>query len=698
MRFSLLLAVGLAATCVWYRAAAQVCPQAGIETDPPRATNPNGNPNTFNWYSGDYQPSVNNGTLYKLNSSVDTTPYLDLPWQQPNNINMVRFQGKNDIGINGWELIKRDLGYTDAGYPLVTSNPFVIIYNKYLGILRVFVTIQNQLAPFQFSEVKLNFSDAGNYKAATLNRMSALGVPLDETPKGMISQPSVVARYLNDGRKWLVADFPMDYDPCICQFDSRLQIEVNLIKKATVTLQATSTGSIVTSQDATAGTANGPSFFNVANKAINAAGTSFDSVDKLTGKLKADGASSAIDDFAKVIKTNTFLQNGLASLPYIGAAVGLLDFFIGGGEDSTPQPIALQPLAIQMSTKTTGTIQDTNLYVTPYFFNPGNRSTVTRPSDIPNYNEALGVISVLHRPVVDVTSQNVISGTRGNTLRQIVQKFRLTQNISYVINPAAGMTVQDFQVTLVAEGDETTTVGSGDFSTYEGNTVHVDPTTGSSTLRQLYRNQYVDAACVKNSVFTYSSTYQSDNPATPLTSAVTNMYVKLMVNLKPNPVAGMPTTNRQNVLLVARYPVTLNTVTAFSSIPTAACGVLAQASDNDVQATCSSSKYVMAVTLLKKNDPVVVSAVGLPEKAFLMYPNPATSNMRFAITTTTPGYVRVFLSNAMGREVKQVVEDNRAMAGSFETSVSVADLPPGIYYCTMQTAAGKVVRKLVVAP
>ena len=176
------------------------------------------------------------------------------------------------------------------------------------------------------------------------------------------------------------------------------------------------------------------------------------------------------------------------------------------------------------------------------------------------------------------------------------------------------------------------------------------------------------------------------------------MYVKLMLNLKPIPVAGMSATNRQNVLLVARYPVTLKGGTAFSSIPTATCGVLPQASDSDVQATCSSSKYVTAVTLLKKNDPVVVSAVGLPEKAFLVYPNPATGSTRFTLTTTEPGYVRVFLSNAMGREVKQVVENNQAAAGSFETSVSLADLLPGIYYCTMQTANGKVVRRLVVAP
>lgn len=66
------------------------------------------------------------GTLYKLSRTADATPYLELPWQQANNINMTRFQSKNDIPTNGWELIRRDLGFNDTGAPLVTSDPFVI--------------------------------------------------------------------------------------------------------------------------------------------------------------------------------------------------------------------------------------------------------------------------------------------------------------------------------------------------------------------------------------------------------------------------------------------------------------------------------------------------------------------------------------------------------------------------------------------
>ena len=631
-------------------------------------------------------PGTYAGTNYRLNSSADATPYIELPWQQANNVNVTRFQGKNDIGTNGWELVRRDLGFTDAGLPQVTSNPFVIIYNKYLGVLRVFVTVQKPLATFQFAEVKLMFSTAGNSKAATLNRQSALGVALEDTEQGQAADFSVVSRYLNDGRKWFVADFPMEYDPCVCQFDSRLQILVNLIKQANVSLQATSTGSIVTSQDASAGTSNGPSFFKKTNGTINAAGTSYDSVDKLTSSLKADGATSAVDQFATAIKDNKFLQNGLASLPYLGAAVGLLDFFTGGGQDSTPQPLALQPLAIKMSTSTTGTIKDTSMHATPYFFNPGNRLANTRPSDVPNYNETLGILSIITRPVVDFNMVITQSGaTRSQLTTTTKQTFRLTQDIPYVLNPASGMRVQDFQVALVAQSrSQNDGAPNGDFSTFEGRNIQPD-----GTFRNMYRTNYYDAACIKNSKFLWM-TYSPNGPATP----AVQLFIKIMVNLRP--LNASPT--QQNVLFVARYPLTVSGVSAFATLPTAACGVLAQASTSAVQAVCSGSKYTAAVALRGHNQ-AFVSAPGVTNssRSLLAYPNPATSSVRFSFTTTQPGPVRLVLSDALGREVRRVVEMSNATAGTFDTTASVADLRPGIYYCTLQTPGEQVVQKLVVA-
>lgn len=607
---------------------------------------------------------------------------------------MERFQGKNDIPANGWELIRRDLGYNDAGSELATSNPFVILYNKYLGTLRVFVTVQKPQTNFQFAEVKLVFSSSGTSKAATLNRQSALGVALEDTEKGQSTEFSAISRYLNDTRKWFVADFPMDYDPCVCQFDSRLRIEVNLIKKATVNLQSATTGSITT--DASAGTSDGPSFFKKAvgatNGAINAAGTSFDNVNKLTNRLIASGGDkTALGSLGGAIKQSDFLKSGLQNLPYIGAALGLLDFFIGGGQDSTPQPIALQPLAIQMSTKTTGTIQDTSLYVTPYFFNPGNRIANTRPTDVPYYNETMGVFSLLKRPTVDVQLTTPYVGNA-----QIMKySFRLTNDLQYVINPAAHLAVQEFQAALVFESPTNATptrpyYDFGGIQAFEGPTISA---TGSPSY--LYRTDYTDALFIKNNIYAYTTPVPS-NGYRGTGFYHTNVYLKVLLNLRRTDCSTC-----QNVLYVARYPVNVNNVSSYTSIPSANSGVLPQANASAVNAICRGSKYTTAIALRQAKPaahvPALSDATAAP--SLTAYPNPTSGTVRFSLTTTQPGHVRVALSDAMGREVKQIIDEDKSVAATFDILAHVEDLAPGIYYCIMQTSSGqRVVQKLVIVP
>ncbi|GAB3306920.1 hypothetical protein GCM10027511_18710 [Hymenobacter humi] len=199
-----------------------------MRTDPANPNNPGGQPNTFNWYYGNYQPTTYNGSRYTLNSPFPGVgqDYIELPWRQPFNSNMDRFQGKIDNPADGWELIRRDLGYDDAGNPAKTTNPTVILYNRYTSMLRVFTAVGDLQNSYQLAEIKLTFGNAALNKAATLNRQNALGVALEDTEVGTNPEFVGIARYLNGRSKWFVADFPMDYDPCICQFDSRLVVDV----------------------------------------------------------------------------------------------------------------------------------------------------------------------------------------------------------------------------------------------------------------------------------------------------------------------------------------------------------------------------------------------------------------------------------------------------------------------------------------
>ena len=88
MKFFYLFVVGLlvASLLSSFAATAQIsaqtvpCPPIGIRTDPRYANNPGGQPNTFNWYYGNYQPSVYNGEMYTLNSPLPSAnPYINLP-------------------------------------------------------------------------------------------------------------------------------------------------------------------------------------------------------------------------------------------------------------------------------------------------------------------------------------------------------------------------------------------------------------------------------------------------------------------------------------------------------------------------------------------------------------------------------------------------------------------------------------------
>ena len=706
MRIPLLFTIGTLLICLPNKSRAQAfCPPIGIETDPAHAVNPGGTPNKFNWYYGDYMQATYGGRRYTLNAPVINQPYIELPWQQPANVNMERFQGLNDVATNGWELIRRDLGYDDNGNLANTTNPSIILYNKYLGVMRVFVAVGQLYASYQRAEISLNFDGAGSKKAATLNRQSALGVALEDTPGGSSSSFSSVATFLNSSSKWFVADFPMDYDPCICQYDSRLIVSVNLINSMNVSLQGSTTGSITTANGSSSGNfSDGIPLIKSVNNAITGAGTSYDNVDKLANKLISESTDkdkqTAIQSFQTAIKDTKFLQQGLQALPYIGAAVGLLDFFIGGGQDSTPQPLALQPLAIDMSTSTTGTITSNSLYVTIPFNNPGNQSSSAStviPEDKPYYNESMGILSVIQHPVVEMTSVNTSSGTLGNRVRQQTQTFRLTQDLAYVINPASGLTVQDFQVALVAEGDATTQSGSGSFSFSEGNSVQSD----GSTLA-LYRTSYYDASCIKNNKFTYTSIYQSD--AGPTTAAVAKIYVKLLLNLKPTNVVNPST--QQNVLLVARYPVTISPITSFATLPTATCGVLNQASSAMVQAVCTGSKYVTAISSIRHSGQQTAAAksggtgfVSIDKydtQLLTLYPNPASSSVHVSFTTAETGHISIILRDALGREAMRVLENEGITAGTFETTVSTASLSPGIYYCTLRTPTTQTVQKLVI--
>lgn len=78
------------------------------------------------------------------------------PWFDSNNENVFSFRRENPKNYepnNGWTLIQRDFGEPGR----FINHPYFILYNRYTGILRIFVAISETVAGYNKAVIKLRF-------------------------------------------------------------------------------------------------------------------------------------------------------------------------------------------------------------------------------------------------------------------------------------------------------------------------------------------------------------------------------------------------------------------------------------------------------------------------------------------------------------------------------------------------------------
>lgn len=729
------------------------CMPYGIQTDPPRAVNRQYpiRRNTFNWYSG----AAYGGRGYNINWTVPLNPSIFMPWEQSDNPRLTHILGQNDTPTQGWQLIKRDLGYNDAGVALgAIKNPYVIIYNRYTGVLRVFVAT-GEIAPgYNFAHIKLSFNPDAARKAGTLNRATGLGIALEDTAPGGGLNFLSITKYQNSFGKWFYADFPMEYDPCTCLFDSKFLVEINLVDVLDVQLRGLSKGTLMTTNAATGSSfespdAQGSTFsFKKVLGTLEAGQKTYSTIDGFAGGLNkiiqnqasvattstatatstaaaaaanaataANAAAklSAVSSLQAALKASSFLKAGLSAVPYIGAAVSMLDFFLGGGKEAPAaapnQPLALQPMTIEFSTETKGTITANRNYISPTFNNPGTPAPATPAAleEYPYYNEALGVFSLVRAPVLNLyTDVSVVELSTGTDFITTTNRsMRFNDLLHFTVNPASGMRVQDMQAALVMVGSTDArfpTNGNGggaSFSEYEGVMMVPGATAADSSVRRhTFRTPYVNAACLTSSVYSFGDISYSHNTG-PVDNPIQfgRLYVKLLVNLT----RIVPSATAQNVLVVLKYPVRINNVSAWPAT-TPVC-----ASPNDVPipaplaeltAFCASTVYDNA-TLLRPAGPAAgtkptTSTLRRPD-ALAAYPNPAADQVTLRYTVEQPGVVTAEIRDVLGRTVAQMVNRADHPAGTFDATISTAQLPAGVYHCTLITPTNRQTTRLVIA-
>lgn len=157
------------------------------------------------------------------------------PLIQPNPWYNYLYYGEKLSPKNGWEMLLNNLGY----YPDAVSKhdfedkkftPYIVLYNRYTSIIRVFVTYGKNPIPndaIDGVKIDLSFVLVGSTfpSSGLLRHGNAYDTPLDQTTQ--VTKMSAVAKNPGEENKWYSADFKVAYDPCTCTYPSRLSLQFN---------------------------------------------------------------------------------------------------------------------------------------------------------------------------------------------------------------------------------------------------------------------------------------------------------------------------------------------------------------------------------------------------------------------------------------------------------------------------------------
>ncbi|MFK7969012.1 MAG: T9SS type A sorting domain-containing protein [Bacteroidia bacterium] len=470
------------------------CDPNGISTDPDNPVNPDQPEKTntfFDWQAKDYD-------MYQTINGDGKATSIPAPFNQIDNINVDPIYGADFRPEDGWELLAQNLGYEDDGSIRTDlTNPYVILYNKYTGKLRVFLAVGDKDQDYQAAELLLMLADEGGKNRAVMGHADALMEPVQTFDPG--NQMAAVQMFINEDNKWLTAEYQMAYDPCVCnEGNKKVFIQANLIDSARITLNGSINGTItpievknkkVTSSGVTLKGAS--AFFKKTGSKINSVGKVYKdtkafwksiksiadssgtrpqsekdqmkaALDAITGRLEKEQptkvdprytSSSSSGNSGSAGGNGTagkIISLGLKAVPFIGDALGVLNSLIGGGSapSAGPQKVVFGPLATESKLTASGYIASSRTFKTITFDMPGS-SNLEPDGQYPYYNEALGIMNVIQRPQITHRIYNDLvlpPGVDDDNLSGVnfievdrVHQLELSEDLLYAINPALGI-------------------------------------------------------------------------------------------------------------------------------------------------------------------------------------------------------------------------------------------------------------------
>lgn len=550
--------------------------------------------------------------------NIDPNNYS--PFYQGDNVSVAHLLASPDNkNGDGWEVMKYSLGYDLNGLnPVKDGNPYFILYNKYTGLLRVFVAIANRQADYNSASFRIEFLDPTNHTSLLSLGGGLMALDMDDPTPGMNS----ISAFNNDVGKWFLGELVMTYDPCTCLFtNSKIKIDVDLIEKASITLDGTVKGNLTPDEQSTVASGDAKNV-SVNQKSSNlmlgldgkkifegvkAGVETFKSLDEWKNKQfeaiedktistptsPTATKKDALNFLQTALKNTKFLRQGLKAVPYIGAAVSVLDMFIGGGDEAEkptgPSLVTVTPMSISMNASFKGNITTTNNFKQIIFYTPGsNVPSTTDWKAYPLYNKTMGTVNLLETPKVYASHYGYHSYTKISTNQYGYDaqdqyydnvQYKLMEPLKLTINKDAGLDETDVEVmaALVFEGDNTPRKMVAPYKEVEpltplGFTRFQDNATKDNWTQ--YRTNYYSVANLQQNVIaTFRSRYQTRTRTfdtyyhfeptvvggwgvnTTTYQIPEKVFVKIIVSMKRKDAASKP--DAQNVLFVGKFPVDL---------------------------------------------------------------------------------------------------------------------------------------------
>ena len=623
--------------------------------------------NNFDWRSQFF----NINPITNINATQILNPYF-----QTQNTNVahlsVPLDGIRDfLPEDGWELITKDFGWKWNNVSVPTDRFQMILYNRFRGILRVFLArADNSL--LNGARVSLLFADYAPMSSAldfaeeqralndfAFNSSANLRPTIDQNVP-FIASPLV----------WYYADFPIAYDPCTCFYQSLMVVQIKLSANSNLTLGGGLTGTIESDNTTNYqyGTKVGSSTFGKVTKAFKSAEIFKDKSNTMTQNINISVAakqnvSIGIQNLTTAMKSNSFLKTGLQAIPYLDAAISIWDAFVGGGKQG-PQQVEILPMSVNLNVNLTGTIGSDFSFQPALFRTPGSFTPAPLNETYPYYNQVLGVINLLRKPQVRIGQFLRPFPFPANTWTR-ESYIKLTEPLQFVLNPAAGLEIVEIRGTYIS--DFIDDLSGGPYSS-----VTVRPEKNILNNNQTFGTEYINALQMPNTVLITRNT--SFNEGLTFSS---RMIMKFMIHLRR---INAPA-NAQDVFMVLTYPVDyqfqrLFTQSELNSFRATSAATTYTVSSAVVNSFCSSPTYktprgiperVKDIELMSKDIEKAVlkqlstnysieysAAVNNKLKIF---PNPIEESGFIQYSLPNPEVINIYIIDASGRRVKNIARD-----------------------------------------